>query len=67
MFNRTKVNKTFLIKIGVNVVNVATEVARISITSEKADDKIVNHAGNAGVFSMFLFSIWNKAKCVFVP
>lgn len=25
--------------------NVVTDVARISITSEKADDKIVNHAG----------------------
>lgn len=67
MSNRTQ----FLIKIGVKeilvLVNVATEVARISITSEKADDKIVNHAGNAEVFSMFLFRIWNKAKCVFVP
>lgn len=50
MFNRTKDNKRFLIKIRSkrnpsSCERCYKEVARISITSEKADDKIVNHAG----------------------
>lgn len=50
MFDRTKDTKIFLIKIR-SKINPSScehcykEVARISITSEKADDKIVNHAG----------------------